>query len=479
MKTVLFRLALIAFCSAQLAGMHGQSNLWALRTQDSTGFIPAERLELTAPSTAASWWQRTAHNHLFDFSDDDPERNLIVVDPVVQSFVGRVLPEGQDAVAREWWDNIRGARFQGRIDGRWHVGGELLERQGVADPLLGIWASQFRTPGWGRSKLGKNGGYTASDQAYFDVMLTRGWVGTRQGAWSWDVGVDALHIGAGRSSAFLSRTAVPAPYARLTHAEGAHRTSLWSTRWISTRRGPTGETAESLLERTRAVFLTHQQFVGTHLVLQGVYNFSWETAPLIAEGGWESLGYEEGQTYRPTRHVAGLDIQFHQHVATTVHLTAYAQQSISWLVSTQSLTPLTRVAGILARGTSWSVRAEWAERDPSHCRDCHTIADGSFGPIQSEVTNSGLSVHGLWEESLRSEVAVDMGTRWTLSASAGTNERATYWQSHVHYMLQPTWPLRLWAGYGGVVPELDAAGAAFPAYRQFHLGLHAGIMNWR
>lgn len=479
MNPLLFRLAVITACSAPLAALHGQSNLWALRTQDSTGFIPAERLELTAPSTAASWWQRTAHNHLFDFSDTDRERNLIVVDPVVQSFVGRVLPDGPDAEARQWWDNIRGARFQGRIDGRWHVGGELLERQGLTDPLMGFWAEQFRTPGWGRSKLGKDREYTTAEQAYFDVMLTRGWVGSQKGAWSWDAGVDALHIGAGRNSAFLSRTAVPAPYARLTHEAGEHRTSMWSTRWMSTRRGPTGETAESLLERTRAVFLTHQQFIGAHIVLQGVYNFSWETTPLIAEGGWEGLGFEEGQRYRPSRHVAGLDIQYHQRIATTVHLTGYAQQSLSWLVSTQSPAPLTRVAGILARGKAWSVRVEWFERDPSHCRDCHTIADGSFGPTQAAIANAGLSTHGLWTESARAEGELNLGKRWTLRSSAESNEYAMHWQSHVHYTLQPTWPLRIWAGIGGATPAGGGAGPTFTAYQQLQLGLHAGLMNWR
>lgn len=479
MKSRLFRLAVLAACSTPLTGLQGQSNLWALRTQDSTGFIPAERLELTAPSTAASWWQRTAHNHLFDFSDTDRERNLIVVDPVVQSFVGRVLPEGPDAEQREHWDNIRGARFQGRIDGRWHIGGELLERQGVADPLLGLWSTQFQTPGWGRSKLGKDRGYNTVNQAYFDAMLTRGWVGSQQGTWAWDLGLDALHIGAGRHSAFLSRTAVPAPYARLTHEEGRHRTSVWSTRWMSTRRGPSGETAESLLERTRAVILTHQQFVGSHLVLQGVYNFSWETTPLIAEGGWEGLGYEEGQTYRPTRHVAGLEVQFHQHVGDAVHLTAYAQQSASWLESTRNLAPLTTLAGILARGAAWSVRVEWTEREPSHCRGCHTVADGSFGPVQSELTNAGMSLHSLWTKGVQSEGALQLGERWTFSATAGVNEIARFWKSNVYYALQPTWPLRLWAGYGAVEPAVNTEEVAFTAYRHLQLGVHAGVMNWR
>ena len=59
---------------------------------DSAGFVPVERLELIEPLDDGSWWQRTAHNHLFDFSDTDRTQNLIVVDPVVQAYVGQSGP---------------------------------------------------------------------------------------------------------------------------------------------------------------------------------------------------------------------------------------------------------------------------------------------------------------------------------------------------------------------------------------------------
>ena len=129
---------------------------WSLRTADSSGFVPIERLQLTKPSNAPSWWQRTAQNHLFDFSDADRTQNLVVVDPVVQAFAGsiRTTDAAGNPQARTWWDNIRGARFQAIIDGKWQLGGELLERQGLAEPLLGYWAATDRIPGWGRAKVG-------------------------------------------------------------------------------------------------------------------------------------------------------------------------------------------------------------------------------------------------------------------------------------------------------------------------------------
>ena len=471
------RLALVLLAWLPVVAFGQAGNWWSLREADSTGFIPIERMELIEPLEGGNWWQRTAHSHLLDFSDTDRTQNLIVVDPVVQAYVGSIRTADADGntQTRSWWDNIRGARFQGIIDGKWHVGGELLERQGLAEPLLGFWATDYRIPGWGRAKLGKDGGYNTVDEAYFDVMFTRGWVGRQSRAWGWDAGIDALHIGTGRASAFLSRYAVPAPYLRVTHRRAQHRTSLWSTRWMSTRRGSLGETAEALLERSRAIFLTHEQHIGSHFVVQGVYNFSWEVTRLEAAGGWETLGFEEGELYTPTRHVAGLDVQFHQRIA-SARITAYAQQSLTWIGSTQSVSPLTQVAGLKVTGNRWMARAEWTKRDAGHCRDCHTIADGSFGPIQTELSNAGINLHSLWSESLRAETRMRVHERWMLNAAAEQTDLATTWHADVLFELQTTWPLRLWMGIGQCSPQL--LGAPFESYTRLRLGVHAGVLNW-
>ena len=105
-------------------------------------------------------------------------RNLIVVDPVVESFVGTIRPRAEGVrPTTHLGQHPRGPRFQAIIDNRWHIGGELLERQGVAEPLLGLWAVRNQIPGWGRSKLGKDNAFNTAQQAYFDVSQTRGWVG--------------------------------------------------------------------------------------------------------------------------------------------------------------------------------------------------------------------------------------------------------------------------------------------------------------
>jgi hypothetical protein len=118
---------------------HGQTY------QDSTGHVPAIRVHEPFVAPEGSYWQRLPNQHLFDFSG---ENGSVYVDPVVQVHGGGTKNMEAEVV----WDNIRGARFQATIDGIWHLGGELLERQGVADPILGYWAVQNRIPGWGRSK---------------------------------------------------------------------------------------------------------------------------------------------------------------------------------------------------------------------------------------------------------------------------------------------------------------------------------------
>lgn len=470
------------------AAVHAQFDV-ALSQTDSAGHVPALRLELSPPSEAARWWRRTMDQHLLDFSDREGGSNVVVVDPVVESFVGRVLPSpGMLTVepeARAVWDNIRGARFQAILDDRWHIGGELLERQGVAEPLLGYWAVQNRIPGWGRSKLGNSTGFNTAEQAYFDVSRTRGWVGWEQADWAFDAGIDALHIGAGRSSAFLSQTAVPAPYARVSHANSDGRTACWVTRWMTPRRGPLGETAEALLERTRAVFVAHTARLTTHWNVQGVYNFSWETTAQTAPEGWEGLGMDAGDRYRPSRHVGGVELQYHRSFTNTGHLTAYAQQS--WDVGRHKRAPndrepqrafaLTRVIGWHWQHPRWTVRAEYARRDDAHCRTCWTFEDASEstgGPFRTELENAGLSAHSLWKESLRLEALGRLLPRWELGLIGELNEEARQALIQTQWQLHPIWPLNLWMALGQV-HQFDAAGP----YPMIAMGLRSAILSWR
>ena len=170
------------------------------------------------------------------------------------------------------------------------------------------------------------------------------------------------------------------------------------------RRGPIGETAEALLERSRAIFLTHEQRIGSRLVVQGVYNLSWESTRQEAAGGWETFGFEEGEQYTPPV-TSQASIFKCTSASRSPALPPTPNNPLTWIGSTQSVSPLTQMVGLHAAGDRWNVRAEWAERDPSHCRDCHTIADGSFGPIQTELGNAGINLHSLWRQKPSTEPA--------------------------------------------------------------------------
>ncbi len=58
-------------------------------------------------SEAATWGKRTIRQHLLDFSDRENEgddtRNLIVVDPVVESFVGTIRPRAEGSDPQPIW----------------------------------------------------------------------------------------------------------------------------------------------------------------------------------------------------------------------------------------------------------------------------------------------------------------------------------------------------------------------------------------
>jgi len=461
------------FCVAQAIGQSPMSP--SLCMSDSSGYVPAQRLNITPRSTAASWWKRTAEQHLLDFSDREEGANVVVVDPVVQASMGALLPSsGMMTVEPEpqtTWDNIRGARFQAIIDDRWHVGGELLERQGIAEPLLGYWAAQNRIPGWGRSKLGKDNGFNTWEEAYFDVSRTRGWVGWQLGNWEFDTGVDALHVGAGRSSAFLSRQAVPTPYARVSRKTPKGRTSLWNTRWMSTRRGPLGETAESLLERSRALFLTHAQSIGKHWVLRGVYNLSWETTQLTIDD----------EVYRPIRQVAGGECQFHTNLGNSMHLVGYVQQSWDFGLHKRNVAdgelrrfvPLTSVAGIQASAKRLQARLEFGVRGDGHCRDCWQYEQGETAYWRPELATDGISLHQVWRESLRFELKGTPLDRLYISSLIESNTVADQVRMGLEYTVHTVWPLSICITAGQIY--MHEWEEAYPIYS---IGVSADIARW-
>ena len=446
--------------------------------RDVFGNVPAIRHPKEIQPAEGSPWKQIWHRHLFDFSDSI---NSLVVDPVVQAHWGQARGLETDAI----WDNIRGARFRARIDGMWYVGGELLERQGIASPMLGHWAAQKRIPGWGRSKLGRDRGNNTADNAYYDVSRARGWCGWSNDTWFVDGGIDALHIGAGTGSAFLSMEAAPAPYIRVAREAGKHRSTIWATRWVGTERGPLGETAESLLNRSRALFAMQSWQLTPHLLMQGVYSFVQEKENSVAMGSWE--GWNEGDLYRAQRHWGGLEVQLTGSIDAALPWRIYIQsatdvvprQGEAYHTSTDR-TALTHLAGLNIQVSSFSLQLEYIQRGNAHRRDCfgQLAADGVIqmaGPARALLENGGISVQAPWEESLRLNAHWGLSKALSLQLQAESNALFSWITPQFLWNIQTAWPLRAFASYTAGLHESETPSTNFSYWQ---LGVRSGLMSF-
>jgi hypothetical protein len=454
-------------------------------TQDSTGHIPAIRTQITPPSDAATWWQRLGEQHLLDFSEN---QNKIVVDPIVQIMGGTVQFSGNEQEDLTFWDNIRGARFQAELDGQFHIGGELLERQGVADPLLGMWAVERRIPGWGRSKLGRDNAWNTIDRAYYDVSRARGWTGWSNGMWSADGGIDALHFGAGRASVLQSKTAAPAPYARLGFEHDEHRSEITLSQWISDQRGPLGETAESLLNRSHVITLNHAWEIKQNWLIQGAYQFIREKSASLAETGWEPLGYATGDEYHAKRHVIALEGQLHFDFRETISAVAFFQQSADIGLESrvvigsdgpyQSLHDLTTLAGFRAEADRWQLLIEAYQQSEATCSSCfyyEGLSTEISGPRLASLEHAGVMMHGIWNKALRIQANAQLTQAWSFAVSGEHNDAANWVQFETSYTIHTVWPMKFFCNAG----VSNGHNAIQLDYRWASFGLHAAVERWR
>jgi len=257
---------------------------------------------------------------------------------------------------------------------------------------------------------------------------------------------------------------------------------------MSDRRGPLGETAESLLERTRAVFATHQWFATDHLILQWMGSHAWETTTQTVPEGWESVGFLPGTTYRPIRTLTGLEVQYHHRFNSEQKLVFYAQQT--WDVgfqkrksigpSFQAIWPFTSVIGLNGAWKSWTTRLEYAHQSTAHCRDCWDyLNSGVSGPMRAEIMNGGLSLHGLWRQSLRFEAGGTLHGRWNAFGIVEMNDQANHWLIRLQYKLQDVWPLYLIGSAGKMAITEPLNSITIPEYSLLQLGLAAGILGWK
>ncbi|MEY5043970.1 MAG: hypothetical protein RJA19_1197 [Bacteroidota bacterium] len=200
--------------------------------RDSTGWTPIDRGmfarwhlqygdSLPSHGPFRSRWRE---GPWLDFSSD---RAVLRVVPIIDVAWGRSLGDGgpDTAPASEngpYWNNTRGARFEGWVDGRWILGGELMERQAVAMPFWQEGLEGARSlPGWGRIKWRPVEDASGADTGLrmLDVGRTRGWIGWMQQpdgtGWGFDAGIDVLSRHLGENGYLGCVQEAPAPYFRV------------------------------------------------------------------------------------------------------------------------------------------------------------------------------------------------------------------------------------------------------------------------
>ncbi len=337
--------------------------------------------------------------------------------------------------------------------------------------MLGHWAAQQRIPGWGRSKLGRDNGFNTADNAYYDVARARGWFGWSNDLWFVDGGIDALHIGAGKNSAFLSLEAAPSPYMRVARKAGKHRSAMWLTHWIDTERGPVGETAESLLNRSRVLFAMHSWQLDPRLLVQAVYSFVRENEASDAMGEWS--GWDEGEQYHARRHWGGMELQFTSPANTSTPWLLYVQSAFDFIPrkgqsnsTTRFSNALTYVTGARLKSNSLAVQIEYSKQETAHCRDCFgSYPDAgpfeTMAPGRALLQNAGISVQSLWTESIFLNTVWNPLEQLTLKVYTEVNTQFSWVTPEIAWEVHSVWPLDIFTAHTTGIPRGVSEKVAF------------------
>ncbi|MGB1481038.1 MAG: hypothetical protein ACPG66_06660 [Flavobacteriales bacterium] len=177
----------------------------------------------------------------------------LTLDPwiTIRHVVGTASSAAEQELT-EPWDNLRGARFEARLDGVWEVSGSLEELQGIpaAWDLLTV-ADLSALPGWGRAKTTAGG---RVDVARARVQTTHSQALGSQDSLSWSVAYAPVSWGDLPSQLTFSGRAASFPHGSVAWKRPNWTWSATAARWTGTERGPDGGSTESLFRQTDAVW---------------------------------------------------------------------------------------------------------------------------------------------------------------------------------------------------------------------------------
>lgn len=246
---------------------------------------------LLTGAVAARGGEPDSTRHLLDFSSD---RAMVVVDPLLHLAWGPVRPAPEFA-----WLNIRGASFAARWDEQWNAWGSLEEHQSIRTGADAWWtAMNGSLPGWGRAKLGRDGGlWRTADSLYVDVARAEGGVqwhapaetaldglSAKAAIERWDWGLNETTFGTISKHA----TTAPSPCLALAWKGPTSQTAFQIRKWVLDERGPLGATSESLFEWTQSAIIDHKQQLGEHLQAGAVAGHTrLAAAERLEASGWD------------------------------------------------------------------------------------------------------------------------------------------------------------------------------------------------
>lgn len=254
----------------------------------------------------------------------------------VRAVAGTPSFQSETALAAPW-DNLRGAAFEGTLDGAFHVEGSLEEMQAIPSASQLFWMGDWSNagywtslPGWGQAKVTSTG----------RVDAARARVRTR---WDRQVGVNdtlsvhlnysALAWGHGPQKLLFADHAPSFPHAGLTYRRGSTWTVAGTVaRWVGTQRAPLGATTESLFRRADAAWASATCRIAEGLDL-AVLTGAGHALPWLAEAeadsafrwhafsqfsaAWRTGHHTASASWSPSRGLTGawtwatdLDVQF-------------------------------------------------------------------------------------------------------------------------------------------------------------------------
>ena len=262
MRFRLWALVVVSLCCAD------HTPTLASTALDSTDWGPASgQVEIGFQEHAATW--RTS-------------RMTLHVDPwLCIRRVGGTPQRNDESGFEEPWDNLRGAAFQGELDGVWTITGSLEEYQGIPTAWERHWMGEGRSlPGWGRMKPTSGG---RVDVARGRSRTTgRFALPNHRDTFTVSLAYDAAQWGNDLAPLALDSRSAPYPHGTLGWNKGDRMTvEASAARLAGTERSASGETGRSF-RQTDAMWTMWHGRLGDQIDL-GVLAGSHRNRPWLQE----------------------------------------------------------------------------------------------------------------------------------------------------------------------------------------------------